>query len=415
MSGPGRRGLRLRRATCCRCPAASPTAAASTSGRSTGRVAVHPLGLDGDVQVNRKHHGGEGQAVYAYAQEDADFWIAELGRELPAGPVRREPAHQRARPARRRPRRAVAGRDGAVRGHRLAHPVRQLRPLLGRARPGQAVRRARRHRRLPAGAGDRRASVPATPSRSSPAPTTASPSETAFRIVTTEQARLPELAPALRVLPLKDQPKLAPRSTPDRRSGLSRAASGCRRTDRPRATVRRVAGTRPADGEVAVSLRRRGVPLLALALLAGPVLAGCCGGASRGVGARPAGARQAHPRRRRAARTSCSSSEGAPNTGTSLIGGEGDIARPVVVRRHAEGATPWARPSTSRWSRSTAPSTRSCPSRRRSRVIDPAQFGFGDPGALLDPDTGISQLLGEGRVGEAGGGEAGRTARSCRR
>ncbi|MGZ4666724.1 MAG: hypothetical protein ACXV5Q_17235 [Frankiaceae bacterium] len=30
-----------------------------------GRVAVLPLGLDGDVQVNRKHHGGEGQAVYA--------------------------------------------------------------------------------------------------------------------------------------------------------------------------------------------------------------------------------------------------------------------------------------------------------------------------------------------------------------
>ena len=28
-----------------------------------GRVAVHPLGLDGDVQVNKKHHGGEGQAV----------------------------------------------------------------------------------------------------------------------------------------------------------------------------------------------------------------------------------------------------------------------------------------------------------------------------------------------------------------
>ncbi|CAA9235964.1 MAG: hypothetical protein AVDCRST_MAG54-1267, partial [uncultured Actinomycetospora sp.] len=32
-----------------------------------GRVAVHELGLDGDVQANRKHHGGEGQAVYAYA------------------------------------------------------------------------------------------------------------------------------------------------------------------------------------------------------------------------------------------------------------------------------------------------------------------------------------------------------------
>lgn len=50
-----------------------------------GRVAVHPLGLAGDVQVNQKFHGGEGQALYAYAQEDADWWAAELDRELPAG------------------------------------------------------------------------------------------------------------------------------------------------------------------------------------------------------------------------------------------------------------------------------------------------------------------------------------------
>jgi MOSC domain-containing protein YiiM len=50
-----------------------------------GRVAVHPLGLDGDVQVNRRYHGGEGQAVYAYAQEDADWWSGELDRELPPG------------------------------------------------------------------------------------------------------------------------------------------------------------------------------------------------------------------------------------------------------------------------------------------------------------------------------------------
>jgi MOSC domain-containing protein YiiM len=50
-----------------------------------GRVAVRTLGLDGDTQVNRKFHGGEGQAVYAYAQEDADRWAAELDRDLPAG------------------------------------------------------------------------------------------------------------------------------------------------------------------------------------------------------------------------------------------------------------------------------------------------------------------------------------------
>lgn len=50
-----------------------------------GRVAVRELGLDGDVQVNRKYHGGEGQAVYAYAQSDADWWEHELDRELPPG------------------------------------------------------------------------------------------------------------------------------------------------------------------------------------------------------------------------------------------------------------------------------------------------------------------------------------------
>ena len=50
-----------------------------------GRVAVGDLGLDGDVQVNRKYHGGDGQQLYAYAREDADWWVAELGRELPPG------------------------------------------------------------------------------------------------------------------------------------------------------------------------------------------------------------------------------------------------------------------------------------------------------------------------------------------
>jgi MOSC domain-containing protein YiiM len=50
-----------------------------------GPVAVGRLGLAGDAQANQKVHGGEGQAVYAYAQEDADVWAAELDRALPAG------------------------------------------------------------------------------------------------------------------------------------------------------------------------------------------------------------------------------------------------------------------------------------------------------------------------------------------
>ena len=50
-----------------------------------GAVKVGRLGLYADVQADRKNHGGADKAVYAYAQEDADFWSGELGRELPPG------------------------------------------------------------------------------------------------------------------------------------------------------------------------------------------------------------------------------------------------------------------------------------------------------------------------------------------
>ena len=50
-----------------------------------GPVRVHKLGLHGDVQASRIHHGGEDQALYAYSQSDADYWIGELERELPPG------------------------------------------------------------------------------------------------------------------------------------------------------------------------------------------------------------------------------------------------------------------------------------------------------------------------------------------
>lgn len=51
----------------------------------TGPVRVHTLGVEGDEQADRKHHGGTEQAVYAYASEDLDLWAAELGRDLHAG------------------------------------------------------------------------------------------------------------------------------------------------------------------------------------------------------------------------------------------------------------------------------------------------------------------------------------------
>jgi MOSC domain-containing protein YiiM len=42
-------------------------------------------GLVGDFIGDGKHHGGDSQAVYAYAREDLDDWQQELGRELPNG------------------------------------------------------------------------------------------------------------------------------------------------------------------------------------------------------------------------------------------------------------------------------------------------------------------------------------------
>ncbi|MCX4527594.1 MULTISPECIES: MOSC domain-containing protein [unclassified Streptomyces] len=42
-------------------------------------------GVEGDAVCDLRHHGGDHQAVYAYAREDLDRWEEELGRELPAG------------------------------------------------------------------------------------------------------------------------------------------------------------------------------------------------------------------------------------------------------------------------------------------------------------------------------------------
>ena len=42
-------------------------------------------GVVGDAIVSRKHHGGETQAVYAFAREELDWWAGQLDRELADG------------------------------------------------------------------------------------------------------------------------------------------------------------------------------------------------------------------------------------------------------------------------------------------------------------------------------------------
>ncbi|MFI6091534.1 MOSC domain-containing protein [Streptomyces sp. NPDC051218] len=50
-----------------------------------GPKGVGGSGLAGDEVCDTRHHGGDHQAVYAYAREDLDAWERLLGRPLPHG------------------------------------------------------------------------------------------------------------------------------------------------------------------------------------------------------------------------------------------------------------------------------------------------------------------------------------------
>lgn len=50
-----------------------------------GPKGVGASGVAGDAVCNTEHHGGDDQAVYAFAREDLDGWERELGRTLPSG------------------------------------------------------------------------------------------------------------------------------------------------------------------------------------------------------------------------------------------------------------------------------------------------------------------------------------------
>lgn len=61
-------------------PVAGPVRVAAPGPRGTGGS-----GLAGDAICDLRHHGGDDQAVYAYAREDLDAWEAVLGRALRNG------------------------------------------------------------------------------------------------------------------------------------------------------------------------------------------------------------------------------------------------------------------------------------------------------------------------------------------
>ncbi|MFJ4696791.1 MULTISPECIES: MOSC domain-containing protein [unclassified Streptomyces] len=50
-----------------------------------GPKGIGGSGVEGDVVADLRHHGGDDQAVYAFAREDLDAWERELGRPLANG------------------------------------------------------------------------------------------------------------------------------------------------------------------------------------------------------------------------------------------------------------------------------------------------------------------------------------------
>jgi MOSC domain-containing protein YiiM len=188
-------------------PGRKPTRTGIDKRPVAGRVVVHPLGLEGDVQVNRKHHGGEGQAVYAYGQEDTDFWVAELGRALPPGRF-----GENLRTSGVDLTGALLGEQWRI-GTALLEVTAPRTPCANFARfwdEPQLVKRFSAHGATGAylrvletgeiGAGDDVEVV----FRPDHGITTGR----AFRLLSTARHGLPELAPALHFLPVKDQPKI---------------------------------------------------------------------------------------------------------------------------------------------------------------------------------------------------------------
>ena len=52
---------------------------------TTEPVKVTELGLEGDVIVSKRHHGGPDQAIYVYGGADYEWWSQQLGKDISPG------------------------------------------------------------------------------------------------------------------------------------------------------------------------------------------------------------------------------------------------------------------------------------------------------------------------------------------
>jgi lipoprotein LprG len=151
-----------------------------------------------------------------------------------------------------------------------------------------------------------------------------------------------------------------------------------------------------------MSLRRAGTWLVAVVLLAVPILAGCSGG-SGGSGESASALLARAKTTLDQARTVhfVLDSTNPPTTGTALLGGTGDFLRPssfqgtlqVLTGGNTVGLKVISVAGTVYVQLPFVPTY---------SAVDPHQFGLGDPGALLDPETGISQLLAKADNAKAG-------------
>jgi MOSC domain-containing protein YiiM len=172
-----------------------------------GRGSVQFSGLDGDAVLDHRDHGGEGQAVYVYGQEDAQWWERELDRALPAG---RFGENLR-----------TAGVDltGALLGERwrigtaLFEVTAPRIPCATFERFWNVPQLVKRFTARGATGAYLRVLEPGDVGAGDAVEVVHRPDHDittgrCFRLLTTEQARLPELEPVLHHLPVKDQPRL---------------------------------------------------------------------------------------------------------------------------------------------------------------------------------------------------------------
>src|SRR5579875_273054 len=96
------------------------------------------------------------------------------------------------------------------------------------------------------------------------------------------------------------------------------------------------------------------------------------------------------------------SSQNMPSSGTTLQGGAGDLVRPGELKGTFEASVDGL-PVNIKLTEVRGKFYALLPFASRYQVVNPAQFGFGDPAALLNPHTGVSGLLTELRGARSAG------------